>query len=153
MAADPVVRDVARVILVDQHGAILLLNGFDPADPSAGGWWFTPGGGVEAGEDFETAAIRELAEETGYQADCVLPLPGERAARFDFDGRVWEQRERYFAARTERFEPADAGWTSVERRSLLGARWWSLDDLRATTETYFPEALVEIAETALGALH
>jgi len=32
MAADPVVRDVARVILVDQHGAILLLNGFDPAD-------------------------------------------------------------------------------------------------------------------------
>lgn len=46
MATGPVVRDVARVVLVDQYGAILLLNGFDPADPSAGEWWFTPGGGL-----------------------------------------------------------------------------------------------------------
>ncbi len=152
MAGGAVVREVARVILVDQYSAMLLLKGFDPGDSSAGEWWFTPGGGLEPGEDFETAAIRELEEETGLRARAILPLPGERGARFDFDGRVWEQRERYFAARTERFEPGDAGWTAVERRSLLGARWWTLDELRATAETYFPETLVEIAETAIVAL-
>ncbi len=59
MADGPVVRDVARVILLDPDDAILLLHGFDPADASAGDWWFTPGGGLENDEDFEAGAIRE----------------------------------------------------------------------------------------------
>ena len=32
------------------------------------GWWL-PGGGVSAGEDFKTAAVRECLEETGIQID------------------------------------------------------------------------------------
>ena len=34
--------------------------------PSRGGFWQGVTGGVEAGEDFETAARRELLEETGF---------------------------------------------------------------------------------------
>ena len=35
-----------------------------------------PGGGVEEGEDFEAAARRELAEETGYESSAPLEFLG-----------------------------------------------------------------------------
>jgi 8-oxo-dGTP pyrophosphatase MutT (NUDIX family) len=152
MESDRIVRDVARVVVLDPDDNVLLLHGFDPADPSAGRWWFTPGGGVEPDETFELAAIRELHEETGLGIATVEPLPAERTAVFDFDGRVWEQRERYFAVRVETFEFDSTGWTEGERRSLLGARWWSLAELGAASERVFPDTLPELLRVAIGVL-
>jgi 8-oxo-dGTP pyrophosphatase MutT (NUDIX family) len=151
MARQRVVRDVSRVVLLDTDGDVLLLHGFDPEDSTAGRWWFTPGGGVEDGETLEAAALRELEEETGLRLDAVAPLPGERTAVFDFDGRVWEQRERYFAARVQRFELDASGWTEGERRSLLGAKWWSVEEMRAASQRFFPDNLLELVAAA-GAL-
>lgn len=48
---------MARIILVDDSGQILLFRGGDPARPRAGTWWFTPGGAVEPGE---TEALRPV---------------------------------------------------------------------------------------------
>jgi 8-oxo-dGTP pyrophosphatase MutT (NUDIX family) len=36
-------------------------------------FWATTGGGVEEGETFEQAAIRELGEETGIRTENVGP--------------------------------------------------------------------------------
>lgn len=52
--------DVVYVLLYDedQQRVLMVLN--------KGGTWSLPGGGVEAGETLEEAAIREVKEETGY---------------------------------------------------------------------------------------
>lgn len=64
---------VALVLLVDPTEAILLqLRDQDArAEP---GQWGLPGGHVEEGEDPESAARRELAEETGLTVDDELRL-------------------------------------------------------------------------------
>jgi 8-oxo-dGTP pyrophosphatase MutT (NUDIX family) len=63
---DPGQRRFAGVVLVDPHGRVLLQERDEhaPIDPEK---WGLSGGHVEAGEDFETAAYRELEEETGVR--------------------------------------------------------------------------------------
>src|SRR3954468_1904840 len=62
-------RTTARVLPVRPDGKVLLLHGWDPLKPEVP-YWFTIGGGVEAGESVADAACRELREEVGI----VLPV-------------------------------------------------------------------------------
>jgi len=55
-------------LVVDLSGRILLFRFVHRIGALAGqDYWATPGGGVEDGETFEQAAIRELEEETGIR--------------------------------------------------------------------------------------
>lgn len=66
---------VAVVILVQQDEAVLLIRRGN--DPQKGKWAF-PAGYVDYGEDPETAAIREVAEETGLDVSitCLIGVIG-----------------------------------------------------------------------------
>lgn len=137
----------AKVLLVTAAREVLLMSAIDPSVPDRPRHWFPVGGGVEAGETLGSAAIREVMEETGLELPEVGAPVMTRRASFDFEGEHFEQDETYFIARVEHFEPSSEGWTEVERRSMISYRWWTLEELRTTDETVFPERLAELIES------
>jgi 8-oxo-dGTP pyrophosphatase MutT (NUDIX family) len=141
-------RRVARVVLLDPADRILLLHGFEPAEPSLT-WWFTPGGGVEGAESLEAAARREVAEETGITELRLGPVLWQRTCSFLFDGRRWEQDEWYFLGRTETLDVDTSGHTDLERRSVNALRWWTCEELLRTRETVYPIRLAGLLRTLL----
>lgn len=145
-----VLRRAGRVVLVDELGQTLLLNGFDPGAPAAGSWWVTPGGGVEPGESTEQAARREVLEETGIVLGELGAVRLQRTATFTFEGVDYEQREDLWLAHITRSELDLSGWTPLERRSILGHRWWSLRELEGTAELIHPRRLAELLRDELG---
>jgi 8-oxo-dGTP pyrophosphatase MutT (NUDIX family) len=141
-------RRAARVVLLDPADRILLLHGFEPADPSAT-WWFTPGGGVEEDESLEEAARREVAEETGITSVRLGQVLWERTCSFDFDGRAWDQDEWYYLGRTDVTELDPSGQTERERRSVTELRWWTCEELLRSRETVYPTRLAGLLRTLL----
>jgi len=65
-----------RLLLLDPDDRLLLVHCHDPVLPALGEWWEVPGGGVDPGEDTVSAALREVAEETGVVVPREAVLPG-----------------------------------------------------------------------------
>lgn len=151
----PVLRTAARVVLVRPDASVLMFCTTASGRPV----WFTPGGGLEPGEELPQAAVRELREETGLELD-PQQLTGpiwRRRARFEFLGQDHLQTEHYFvAAAPDGFVVNTAGFDSVERTTIGEHRWWTVHELSTTTETIYPvELAARMPEVtaALAAAH
>jgi 8-oxo-dGTP pyrophosphatase MutT (NUDIX family) len=149
-------RTSARVILLDERGAVLLFCGSDPAitDGTAPRWWFTIGGEAVAGEPLAAAAARELAEETGLRVDAgdIVGPVWQRQSEIHFNGAVMHSDEFYFLHRTRRFEPSTAGRTELELRYIHGHRWCdaeAIEELVNAGQRVYPVQLREL----LGEAH
>ena len=138
------------VLVVDDCQRVLLFCGIDRSCPEVAPWWFAVGGEVEAGEDLASAAIRELFEETGLRISDPGPEIMTRRFAWDFEGSAYDQEETYFLVRTDKFTPTSAGWSDTERATMVGHRWWSIEELRTTKETVYPEGLPDLLEELLG---
>lgn len=139
-------RRAARVLLLDADDRLLLVRGHDVDQPERS-WWFTVGGGIDAGESAHEAAVRELAEETGLRVgpdDLVGPVL-TRSAIFDFSAEHVRQDEVFFVARVhEAGELSRDGWTNVERSFMDEMAWWTLAELRDVEIEVFPSELADV---------
>ena len=100
--------------------------------------WSLPKGKLEPGEDDETAARREVMEETGV--DAVVTAPAGSVAYTDRRGRP--KRVEYFAMTPRSSSPRAAD------HEVDVVAWWSLP--RAAVELTYPHdrALVERVDPA-----
>jgi ADP-ribose pyrophosphatase YjhB (NUDIX family) len=142
----PVVeRQVVRVVVQDAARDVLLLLARDLTEPELGTWWELPGGGLDDGETYADAAVRELAEETGIaiRTADVGPATWRRSATFRYRGRRHLQHEVVALVRiAERAPDLDVrGRLHYEAEDYPDHRWWPLADLRASTDRFYPGRL------------
>jgi 8-oxo-dGTP pyrophosphatase MutT (NUDIX family) len=132
-------RHAARVLLLDENERLLLFRAKRPETGEV--FWFPPGGGLHEGEDVRTAAVREVAEETGLAGISLGPEVWRRRHRFTWRGVLWDQYERWFLARVSSFDPDRVAMSETERAEITAARWWSLEELGETAEQLAPRDL------------
>ncbi|MFB9433591.1 NUDIX domain-containing protein [Streptoalloteichus tenebrarius] len=140
----------ARVLLLDDQDRVLLIHARDPDEPDHH-WWELPGGGLDPGETPADTARREVAEETGILLDHLGPCLWVRETRFHYRGRQHHRREHVYLARPANVQPQVAPQrTPNEHLGLLGQRWWTVEELAATTEKLLPPALPELLHQLLA---
>ncbi len=148
-------REAARVLVLDEHDRVLLLRGWDPAEPEAGSWWITPGGGLEKGETTREAASRELHEETGLSTRELHGPVHTEVIEYSLVGNAYRQHQQYFYTRVSNFELSRTDWTQQERDIMLEARWWSVEEVAQNgaepkpVEPVYPRDLAAILRSIL----
>ena len=141
-------RDAVRVVLLDRGDRILLFLGRTEDGERL---WFTPGGGIDAGETVEQALRRELAEEVGAVDVELGPELWHRTHTFGFLGRTFRQRERYYLGRVGAFELGPEVADEHRRERIEGARWWSVDELERSTDLLAPRRLAALLREIIEA--
>ena len=136
----PTPRPAARVVLIDAKDRCLLFRWKPP------NVWITLGGGLEASETYEQAALRELWEETGLTGVELGPWGWSRTTVFKWRGVLYEAHEQFYLIRVQEHTVSLDGLDSVEVEEMTEYKWWSTEEILAAkdVETFASRRLGEL---------
>ena len=138
-------RSAVRLVVLDIDERVLLFQIREPLDPDQHTCWELPGGGIDAGETYVDAALRELVEETGIHVgprDLGSPT-WRRRVTFRHASFRRLQYEVVVAVRLTESAPdvSDADQLAAEQNNYLGFRWWEVAEIEVSTERFYPGRL------------
>jgi deoxyinosine 3'endonuclease (endonuclease V)/8-oxo-dGTP pyrophosphatase MutT (NUDIX family) len=138
-------RSVVRLVVLDSSGRLLLFHTRDPYYPELGTWWELPGGGIDHGETYREAAVRELREETGIAvtASQLGPPSWRRRASFRHRGARRLQDEVVVAVVLDGPGPVVDGSERLdyEQEDYFDFRWWPVAEVVASRKRFYPGRL------------
>jgi 8-oxo-dGTP pyrophosphatase MutT (NUDIX family) len=135
------IRRAARLLVEADDGTVLLFR-FTPSDRPP--LWATPGGECDPGEDYRTAARRELLEETGLALDPGAVIAERQNDFKTFHGEPVTAHEAWFRVRVPSREIDTAGHTDHELQVMQSHRWFTRTELADWPEMIYPEEILEI---------
>lgn len=132
-------RQATRALLIDHDDRLLLVKYIFPSGAIR---WGTPGGGLHAGEDHVTGLRRELEEELGVTDVQIGPVIWHRTNVFPMISGHDGQQDRFHLVRMPAFEPVPRiGWEQMRAEFVHELRWWTLDEIDASSEAFTPTRL------------
>jgi 8-oxo-dGTP diphosphatase len=143
-------RRSARIILLDDAGRVLLLRFLIERTGGPYGFWATPGGEVEAGEDLLDAARRELQEEIGLSLPLTGPVHQAKGV-FEFKHEVVDNVDAFYLAHFKGGPIRLGGVDEAERSVLREWRWWTADEIEASPDPVYPPDLAAVVRRLGGA--
>lgn len=147
-------RDVVRMVVRDDAGRVLLFHTHEQSAPELGAWWELPGGGIDEGEDYLTAALHELREESGIEAAPrqVGPPTWRRTASFRSREKRALQHEVVVEVQLDTPGPDvnESGRFDYEKEAYFGFRWWPVSEVAQSLELFYPRSLPALIERFLS---
>jgi 8-oxo-dGTP pyrophosphatase MutT (NUDIX family) len=147
-------RSVVRAVVLDVNRHVLLFHTRDPTYPELATWWELPGGGIDAGETYREAIIRELAEEAGIAIGPEqVGLPNwRRRASFRYRGQRRINDEVIVPVRLPVAAPPidGAGRVEFEDEDYFDFCWWPVPKVIASDSRFYPGRLPQVIEPFLA---
>jgi 8-oxo-dGTP pyrophosphatase MutT (NUDIX family) len=138
-------REVVRLVVRDREDRVLLFRTRELSAPELGAWWELPGGGVDPGETYVDAAVRELREEAGIAVspEQVGPPTWRRIGVFRHRDVRHLQHEVVVEVRLDGAGPRidESGRLDYEREDYFDYRWWPSRDVSRSGEPFYPRSL------------
>lgn len=115
---------VVRIMLEDGQGNILLQHRDPAKDIFPNCWDNSAAGHVDAGEDYDEAAVRELAEELGVTGIALAPMGTYRSDETWNGHKLNRFTKCYRGIITDTPTPQEPG-------KIDAVKWFSIDQMRA----------------------